>query len=473
MKLSENFEAVVENLDNQISRFQLASTQIDPRRDLYEELGYPEVITTKMLHELYERDGIATRVVELFPKESWKKLPKVTENQEGEETEFEARWDELEESLGIFRCLQRADILCGIGSFGVVLLGLNDGKSLDQPAAAVGIDGNIQGTEIGLELLYIKTLDQSSVKIDKVVKDKKNSRYGKPETYIVTMESDLGGSSEEQQVHWSRVLHIVDNRHVSENEGVPRLQTVLNYIANIQKVLGGSPEMFWKGAFPGHSLETVDRPGFENVEIDVEATKKQISSYENKLSRFLYLRNMTAKPLSVQVADPRNHFDIQIEAICITLKCPKRVFMGSEVGQLASEQDTVSWNSRVMARNEEFTTPEIIKPFVRRLIDLSILPEPEQIQVIWEDLNSPTDMHLAEVGNKKTEMLAKYIAGSVNQLIPEEIYLSVIAKFTDDEIESIMEKMQETFEMEEEVESATPKQLLGEVVDEESAKARS
>ena len=36
--------------------------------------------------------------------------------------------------------------------------------------------------------------------------------------------------------------------------------------------------------------------------------------------------------------------EVHLQAICIKIPCPKRVFMGSERGELASAQDDSQWN---------------------------------------------------------------------------------------------------------------------------------
>src|SRR5262249_49399890 len=102
--------------------------------------------------ELYDREPIAARVVQIMPKESWQTQPLVYELEETDSaTPFEEAWDSLgknlidgsswfrqEEGSIIWEYLQRADILSGIGHFGVLLLGVDDGKNLQEP-----IDGAI------------------------------------------------------------------------------------------------------------------------------------------------------------------------------------------------------------------------------------------------------------------------------------------------------------------------------------------
>jgi hypothetical protein len=125
--------------------------QIDPRRNLFTECGYPENPTIDMYRNLYEREPLATRAVEVYPKECWQQPPTVFEDMDVDKvTDFEQAWDNLtndlrteasfyqdEQGSAIWDELQRADILSRIGSYGVILLGIDDGKNLQEPLDGV------------------------------------------------------------------------------------------------------------------------------------------------------------------------------------------------------------------------------------------------------------------------------------------------------------------------------------------------
>lgn len=142
-------EQLVENF-YQFSR-QWISNQIDPRRNLYIECGWPVEPTIDMYRTLYEREPLATRVVEVYPKECWQQPPTVFEDMDVDTvTDFEQAWDNLtndmrtetsyhqdETGSPIWDELQRADILSRIGSYGVILLGIDDGKNLQEPLDGV------------------------------------------------------------------------------------------------------------------------------------------------------------------------------------------------------------------------------------------------------------------------------------------------------------------------------------------------
>jgi len=414
--------------------------QIDPRRDIDAECGHPIEIQIEDYMLAFHRHDLATRVVSVFPEESWAESPQIFENEDQEETDFEKAWVDLEKEFRLLSILLRADILSGIGKYGIILMGLDDGAKLDAPVPGVKDDG--EGTAGNKhQLLYLRVFDESVVKIESMETNTSSPRYGMPKTYEVTFDSVEGSTvNQKQMVHWSRVLHIADNRTTSEIFGRPRMEKVFNRLLDVQKIGGGSGEMFWKGGFPGLSLESLPAAG-EDVEFDEEATKEQIEAYMNGLQRYIATVGMSAKSLNVQVADPGPHLEVQIRLIAMSLGIPWRILVGSEAAQLASEQDQRAWNRRVNRRREGYITPFLITPFIERLVAYGTLPEPENIIVHWPDLNSPGDRDKAEVAERRTNALMKYVMGGVDALVPPFLFLTLVLGYTDAEAQSIIDEM--------------------------------
>ena len=100
-------------------------------------------------------------------------------------------------------------------------------------------------------------------------------------------------------------------------------------------------------------------------------------------------------------------------------------------------QDAITMNKRIASRQNNYVTPYVIRNFIDRLIAIGVLPEAIYL-VTWPDLNTPTDLDIAEVADKITSALAKYVAGGVSTMVPEKEYLTMILKMTDDEAETIL-----------------------------------
>lgn len=444
---------------------------IGSKRDILKECDHPESVGVSEYARLFARNPIAARVVECLPSESWQAQPQIFEDDSPEvSTPFEQAWADLGKSLRgerswyadndgnpIWEHLRRADILSGIGHYGIILLGIDDGKELDQP-----IDGfvdpapdaskprsfvNNQGQR---RLLFLSVFDESAVQTVEFETNRRSPRYNKPKEYTISLAqaelhsgTSLGRDSGSFKVHWSRVVHIADNLTSSEVYGVPRMRPVLNRLIDLDKLYGGSAEMYWRGAFPGISLETNPQLGGD-VTLDTEALRQMMWNYINGLQRYLALTGMTAKSLAPQVVDPSKQVEIQLDAICIKIPIPKRVFMGSERGELASGQDDSTWNDRLRDRKHCYITPRIIVPFIDRLIQVGVLPEPvDGYHVDWPDPESLKPQERADIAVKRTDALAKYVAGQVSSIFDPLDFLTRILEIPEDEAMEILQRTQD------------------------------
>lgn len=291
----------------------------------------------------------------------------------------------------------------------------------------------------------MRVLDETEATISEWEKDETNPRYGKPTYYNVELTmhhvagiAKEGATVETRRVHWTRILHVVDNLEGSEVYGAPRMRPVYNRLYDLHKLYGGSAEMYWKGAFFGLSLETHPQLGAD-VDYDEAAMKRTVENWENSLSRVLFMPGIGAKTLAPAISDPSPQIERQLEAICILLGVPKRVFMGSERGELSSNQDIRAWYGKVKRRQDRYITPRIIVPFIDRLIQADVLPEPEQYFVTWEDVASVTELEKADIAVKHTDAITKYVGGSGEALMEPRDFLVRVLGYTTDEAEEIID----------------------------------
>ncbi len=453
-----------------MARSQLLEKLLDPRRNINTECGYPETgsITVEQYQELYDREALATRVVEVFPEESWAVQPKLYQTEDTNEvTDFEEAWSQLspktdgedwmasdEETHPIWECLERIDKLSGIGHYGILLMGLDDGKSLAEPVEGLDETGKRVGNK-NYQLTYLRAFPESLAPISTYELDPNNRRYGRPTMYNVTLNDPkniIQGAAEPAStisVHWTRVVHFADNLGSSEVVGVPRMRPVYNRIHDLRKLYAGSSEMYWRGAFPGISLESHPQLGGD-VELDEKAIQGKMRDYMNGLQRYFALTGAAAKSLAPQVVDPSPQIERQIEALCIKIGVPKRIFMGSERGELASGQDKNTWNGRLKRRQRNYLTPRVIRPFINRCIALGILPEPaDGYRVKWPELETVSDKERAETSRVDTESLVKYVQGDVSTLIAERDFLTYWMGKTEEEADQILQNAVEAISDEE------------------------
>lgn len=401
------------------------------KRDIYETFGYNKNPEFNDFFQRYLRQDIASALVNIPVEDCWSELPVVEESMVEEETDFEKKLAAIIEKNKAFHYLCRADKLAMIGQFSLLILGFNDGKTLDQPA------------EKASDLMYLQAIKQSDVQIVTFDLDVKSRRYGLPEKYRVSFSvpSSFGESvsSQSKIVHWTRVIHIVDNPLDNDVFGLYRLSNVLNRLQDLELVSGSGAEMFYRGAFQGLAFIANEDADLDNSAETMEALENEIEEYIHNMKRYLRLQGMSVQQLSPGVSDPRGHVDVLIDLIAGAQRIPKRILLGSERGELASSQDIGSWNKFIAWRRLHHVTPFVITPFIDRLIEVEILPTPsEKYTIVWPDINVLSEQDKASLGETRTRTLASYASSfGADNVVPPKIFLQKYMNMTDDDIKMI------------------------------------
>jgi hypothetical protein len=173
----------------------------------------------------------------------------------------------------------------------------------------------------------------------------------------------------------------------------------------------------------------------------------------NGLQRYLALEGMSANSLSPQVSDPTPQIDAYLKAICILYGIPKRVFEGSERGELASSQDAKAWYQRMQNRQENYLTPRMIVPFVDRLILLGVLAEPKlRYHVEWPESVVLTEDERASIALTTTDSITKFVQGGGDNLMTERDFMTKILEMPESEADAILEAKMEELEEEQALE---------------------
>jgi len=430
MKLVHTLESTIVERSKLIERLGLS---YGDDRDLYKALGYRKTPNFSDYYTRYKRQDIARRVVNAPTSESWRMKPIITENQ-GEKTKFEEAWEALVKDHRIWHYLTRADRISGIGEYGVLLMGFNDVSS------AKGLKTPVNTKSDSTELIYLQAYTSNNASIKSFVSDTRDPRFGMPEIYEMKIRSNSGSYSySDYEVHYSRVIHIADGAEENDVYGTPRLQCVLNRLMDLEKVVGGSAEMFWRGAFPGFALEAEADANIETLDLD--DLEEEMQNYLHNLQRYIRLQGIKINQLDPQVADPSKHFDTIIQLISAATDIPKRILLGSERGELASSQDETHWSKFIDSRREDFVEPVILRPFIDKMISVKILPEPTSgnYSVKWPDLTAPTEKTKADIRRINTEALSRYVLSpGADIIVPPEMFLSEILGWNDAQIKQAM-----------------------------------
>jgi hypothetical protein len=260
---------------------------------------------------------------------------------------------------------------------------------------------------------------------------------------LYTINTTDGVNSKTIVVHYSRIVHLVEDLGENEVFGTPRLQAVYNRLIDLEKIVGGDAEMFWRGARPGYTGE-VD-PDYQMSTEAYNDLQEQIQEFENNLRRVLINQGVKYNALAQQIADPLPHIDGQIQMISSVTGIPKRILIGSERGELSSAQDKQEWISYVTSRREEQNEPMILRPFIDQCIEIGVLPAPKSpYTIVWDKLFSLSDAEKVEMGNKRAEAVKNYLMNPLSlELIPVDFFAKHFLALDKTQVEELMDKIDE------------------------------
>ena len=380
-------------------------------RDLYAAFGYKHTLTVEDFEAMYLRNDIANRIVCAFPQATWADEPNVGDEngEEGESSPFHEAWEELCKRFNVMSYLERADRLCGVGQYSILVMGFADGRPLSEP-----LGGGRR------KLMYLQPYGQRSAQIVDYDRDPASPRYGLPIMYQVTpqvVSLSVGAPQKTStRVHWTRVLHVSEYCDESDVFGTPRLMPLYNRLTDLEKVVGGSAECFWLTANRGMFLG-FDKDGEELSPAEEKSFKEQLEEFQHGLRRHLMGRGVETKVLGSEDPDPSKNADVLLKIIAGAAGIPLRILTGSEQGQLASTQDEASWSSRIDERRNNFAATRVLTPFVQKMIDTGNLPRPAgKWCAEWEHTDLG-EQAAADILVKRTQALVSYSSSPNAELV--------------------------------------------------------
>lgn len=367
-----------------ISRSRLGRilTSFDGKRNYQEIFGWDAFITPEMMLYMYNRGGIAKRVVDSYPDAVWARPPSLwTQHDDAWTTE----WNKFALDANLWHHLHRLDRLAYLGHFAVLLVG-TDKPALDTPITSAS------------KITYLQPYGETSIQVSEWDRDTTSPTFGRPTIYRVYPQNAgltaMNSSGLMQavpvrtsfRVHASRIIHVARNSLEDEIYGQPIMAPVWDYLTDLRKVVGSSSESYWITANRGLQAD-VDKEMSLTAE-DQAALQEEVEDFYNGFRRFIRTKGVTMNALANEIADPLGAFNVLITLISGTTAIPKRVLIGSEAGQLASTQDKGNWAERVEECRALHVEPTILKPLVKWVIKMGLVPAPSPdsiMHVLWPD----------------------------------------------------------------------------------------
>lgn len=409
---------------------------------IWRNCKYPEKITFDQYYLMYARNNVAARVIETFPDYCWATQPLVTDSG-GPSSRFSKRaasfltemfkWQDGVK-MSMLSLMKQLDVLGGIGGEALMVFGFRDGGALKDPVKP----------HPNMEIAWVKLLHNGQFEPDKRNEDPSSEEYGDVVTYRTKdfhSSVDLNFSSQiapNKIIHKSRCVHFKESGGLSY--GTSRIQKCYNQLIDITKLSGASAEVYWLGAFSGLSVETV--PDTEIEDDALAAVKDDVQKYFDGLARAFVLQGMKAKLLFPAIVSPKDHFDLQITMISLATGIPRRFLTGAEAAKLASQQDALNWDVRVMNRCDKFDGPKVVSPIFEVCIAAGALPKPRGgiFEVTWPRVQSIAMNERADASRNMTEAWKAYMGSGMSDSVPFESFLVYVCGFSDTDAADIAAK---------------------------------
>jgi len=376
---------------------------------------------------MYERGDIAQRIIDIPAEETWFSFPEVVDA-EGRQGKFAKTWKYLSRKLDLPEKFCRLDRAAGLGRYAVALIGVRDGRALSSPL------GKIKSPD---DVLFISVFAEGSANFGAAVDDVKSPLYGKPEMYRLDLSrtawsnanSDLVGAWPGQttsgflptskgrqafsnDTHTSRILHFADGRLESDLFGMPRLKAVFNRLFDLAKVVGGSAETYWLVANKGlhANIDPSKVRGYKQKDLD--ALSDQMEQYRDQTLRVLKTVGVDIKDLGSDGSgvNPAGVFRVVAAIICGTTGIPVRMLFPETRGAQTSIYDRIAFREeKILPRQLRSAEPQIVRPFIDRMVAIGGMPKPVGIDgipgnynVLWPDPVSRSAADQADIAEKRS-----------------------------------------------------------------------
>jgi len=372
---------------------------LSSKHDHYRDFGYPEEVTFSHLKKMYDRNDLAKAGVKKTTEKTFQNLPKILYGDDENDDITEAL-----DRLGFWDKLADTDEYAQVGGYAGLVLRIADGERFDQP-----VDGTY-GLEDLIEIIpaWSEQLRVSEWHLDENEPD----TYGKPKTFTfneaaITRE----GANRNVVVHPDRVF-------IWSATGDVHCPSVLlsgyNNLLDMEKISGAGGEGFWKTAAARLNIEIDKDTDFQAFKQAVEAsdTSKTFQQILDEKAKKLnagfdasYIsQGMKVGTFSVSLPQPKEFFDIPLQAFAAGRSMPTKILIGMQTGERASTEDAQEWNNTIMSRRNRWTIPSM-KGLLQRFERFGMIPAGWEIE--WDDLTDDTPQARLERADRMADINKK------------------------------------------------------------------
>lgn len=377
-----------------------------PKHDHYADFGWPTEVTFSDLQTIYTRNGLAQAAVEGHIAKVWETDPELFESEEAHDpTELEETFKRWAEDLRLWQKVSEADRRSMVGDYAGLILQVADNLNWEHPL------GKVRGLEDIWDLIPAWEGELTPATWDT---DTKSRRYGQPITYQYTEQPIRGRagapSPRNLVIHHSRVIIWSTTGDLL---GRSILRAGYNALLDVEKVIGGGAEGFWKNARQSLSLDVDANANLAKLAQALGVGVEELGSKLNDIvddwakgfDKALITQGIKPQALNITMPQPEEFQDGPMKLFAASVRMPVRVMIGNVTGERATVEDEHAWAKRCNGLREKEKRP-LIKTLLNRLEACGALPTVDWY-IDWADLTSGTLSERLDVAAKMAEINSK------------------------------------------------------------------
>lgn len=377
---------------------------LDGRRDLDHEFGYKLNLDFNDWFRLYNR-SFGRAVVTVTPSKVWQSHPILKEGGETD-TPFLQEFKSLAKRTRLFKVMSELHTKSLVGEYGALFIAAKElGGKPEQPLQLASVD-NI----VAIRSHYQVEISEEGAP---TVSSPSSERFGLPEYFEYRGNSVANNNQNNAQnftVHPSRVFTFSQFASQGSVRGDSILEPTFNYIVNLEKIVGGVAEGFYKAAGNKRFYEITDANLAKGVLGDPDKLAKFNESerdFDSGFSSSKMLGGMKMTQMQNMMSDPEQPFSINMQLICSILGISTTEFIGHLTGERASSENSKGWNNKCEGIRENIINPDMIIAFIQHIDKLGgwkNKPNYDELAVEWPDLNEPSESEKLDTMKKKYEI---------------------------------------------------------------------
>lgn len=410
---------------------------LDGRRDLDQEFGYKPTLTFNDWYRLFNR-SFGRAVVTVTPSKVWQSYPVLKEKNKTD-TPFLVEFNKLAKRTRLFKVMSELHTKSLVGEYGALFIAAKEVDGRPEKPLTLASSENI----VAIRSHYQVELSEEG---SPVVSNPSSERFGLPEYFEYKGNSISNNNNQNAQsftVDPTRVFTFSQFASQGSVRGDSILESTYNYIVNIEKIVGGVAEGFYKAAGNKRIYKITD-PSIAKGLFTDETMKSKFEESEREfdagISSSKTIGGMDVTQLQNMMSDPEQPFSVNMQMVCSILGISTTEFIGHLTGERASSENSKGWNNKCEGIRENIINPDMIIAFIRHIDNLggwANSPDYDALEIEWPDLNEPSQSEKLDTLNKKMQANKTAQEAGMDLPFPNINELRIDAGFEAIEIEEI------------------------------------